>query len=166
MKVKPGAGEKTKTIWLIDWANPKANHFAVTEEVAVLGQHAKRPDVVLYVNGLALGILELKRSNVSVTEGIRQSIGNQKPEFIRRFFSTVQFLFAGNHVEGLRYDLIDTPEKNWLEWKEPSAVTEPLDRALLQMCTKGRFLEFVHDFIASDADVKKVVGVKLVGIVF
>lgn len=155
VKVKPGVGEQTETVWLIDWANPDANHFVVVEEVTVLGQHTKRPDVVLYVNGLALGTIELKRSKVSVTEGIRQTIGNQKPEFIRPFFSTVQFVFAGNDVEGLRYGVIDTPEKYWLEWKEPSEVTDPLDRALLQLCDKGRFLELIHDFIVFDAGVKK-----------
>lgn len=155
VKVKPGVGEQTETIWLIDWANPGANHFVVVEEVTVLGQHTKRPDVVLYVNGIALATIELKRSKVSVTEGIRQTIGNQKAEFIRPFFSTVQFAFAGNDVEGLRYGVIDTPEKYWLEWKEPSEVADPLDRALLQLCDKGRFLELIHDFIVFDAGVKK-----------
>jgi len=155
VKVKPGVGEQTETVWLIDWAHPGANHFVVVEEVTVLGQHTKRPDVVLYVNGIALATIELKRSKVSVTEGIRQTIGNQKPEFIRPFFSTVQFVFAGNDVEGLRYGVIDTPEKYWLEWKEPSEVADPLDRALLQLCEKARFLELVHDFIVFDAGVKK-----------
>lgn len=155
VKVKPGVGEQTETVWLIDWANPGANHFVVVEEVTVLGQHTKRPDVVLYVNGIALATIELKRSKVSVTEGIRQTIGNQKAEFIRPFFSTVQFAFAGNDVEGLRYGVIDTPEKYWLEWKEPSEVADPLDRALLQLCDKGRFLELIHDFIVFDAGVKK-----------
>lgn len=155
VKVKPGVGEQTETVWLIDWANPGANHFVVVEEVTVLGQHTKRPDVVLYVNGLALATIELKRSKVSVTKGIRQTIGNQKPEFIRPFFSTVQFVFAGNDVEGLRYGVIDTPEKYWLEWKEPSEVADPLDRALLQLCDKKRFLELIHDFIVFDAGVKK-----------
>ena len=155
VKVKPGVGEQTETVWLIDWANPDANHFVVVEEVTVLGHHTKRPDVVLYVNGIALATIELKRSKVSVTEGIRQTIGNQKPEFIRPFFSTVQFVFAGNDVEGLRYGVIDTPEKYWLEWKEPSDIGDPLDRALLQLCDKTRFLELVHDFIVFDAGVKK-----------
>lgn len=155
VKVKPGVGEQTETVWLIDWANPHANHFAVVEEVTVLGQHTKRPDVVLYVNGIALATIELKRSKVSVTEGIRQTIGNQKPEFIRPFFSTVQFVFAGNDVEGLRYGVIDTPEKYWLEWKEPSDTADPLDRALLQLCSKERCLELIHDFIVFDAGVKK-----------
>lgn len=153
--VKPGVGQQTETVWLIDWANPDANHFVVVEEVTVLGQHTKRPDVVLYVNGIALATIELKRSKVSVTEGIRQTIGNQKPEFIRPFFSTVQFVLAGNDVEGLRYGVIDTPEKYWLEWKEPSEVADPLDRALLQLCDKSRFLELIHDFIVFDAGVKK-----------
>ena len=62
VKVKPGAGEQYETVWLIDWDNPQANDFAVAEEVTVLGQHTKRPDVVLYVNGIALVTLELKRS--------------------------------------------------------------------------------------------------------
>ncbi len=153
--VKPGVGEQTETVWLIDWANPAANHFVVAEEVTVLGQHTKRPDVVLYVNGLALATLELKRSKVSVSEGIRQTIGNQKPEFIQPFFSTVQLVFAGNDVEGLRYGVIDTAEKYWLEWKEPSDVADPLDRALLQLCDKQRFLELIHDFVVFDSGWKK-----------
>ncbi|MBN8868270.1 MAG: HsdR family type I site-specific deoxyribonuclease [Solirubrobacterales bacterium] len=155
VKVKPGIGEQVKTVWLIDWKNVEANHFAVAEEVTVLGQHTKRPDVVLYVNGLALGVVELKRSKVSVAEGIRQNIGNQKPEFIRPFFSTVQFAFAGNDVEGLRYGVIGTPEKYWLEWKEDSDIAEPLDRALVQMCGKSRFLELIHDFTVFDAGIRK-----------
>ncbi|MGW4579027.1 type I restriction endonuclease subunit R [Rhodococcus aetherivorans] len=155
VKVKPGMGEQSKTVWLIDWKNPEANHFVVVEEVTVAGQHTKRPDVVLYVNGLALATLELKRSKVAVSEGIRQTVGNQKPEFIRSFFSTVQFVFAGNDVEGLRYGVIDTPEKYWLEWKEPSNVADPLDRALLQMCSKPRLLELIHTFVVFDTGVKK-----------
>lgn len=155
VKVQPGAGEKSETVWLVDWSTPEANHFALAEEVTIAGEHSKRPDIVLYVNGLALGTLELKRSKVAVSEGIRQTIGNQDKQFIRSFFSTVQFVFAGNDVEGLRYGVIDTPEKYWLEWKEPSEVEEPLDRGLLQLCSKDRFLELIHDFIVFDAGVKK-----------
>lgn len=161
VKVKRGVGDQFETVWLIDWSNPEANHFVVAEEVAIAGEHNKRPDVVLYVNGLALGLIEFKRSKVSITEGIRQNIGNQSAHFIRPFFSTVQFLFAGNDVEGLRYGVIETPEKYWLEWKEPEGsevgadVAEPLDRAIFQMCSKERFLELIHDFMVFDAGKKK-----------
>jgi type I site-specific restriction-modification system R (restriction) subunit len=58
------------------------NHSAIAEEVTVTGAdakaHTKRPDLVLYVNGIALGVLELKRSTVSVAAGIRQNLDNQK----------------------------------------------------------------------------------------
>jgi type I restriction enzyme, R subunit len=155
VKVKPGVGEQTETVWLIDWARPEANHFALAEEVTVLGQHTKRPDIVVYVNGIALGTIELKRSKVAVSEGIRQSYGNQRPEFIRSFFTTVQLVMAGNDVEGLRYSVIDTPEKYWLAWREPSDIADPLDRSLTQLCSKERLLELVHDFMVFDAGQKK-----------
>ncbi len=154
-KVKPGAGEQYETVKLIDWDNPRANHFVVVEEVTVLGQHSKRPDVVLYVNGIALVTLELKRSYVAVSEGIRQTIGNQQPEFILPFFTTVQLVMASNDVEGLRYAVIDTPEKYWMAWKEPSPIENPLNRSLSQLCSKDRLLELIHDFMVFDAGVKK-----------
>ncbi|MGA5413288.1 type I restriction endonuclease subunit R [Streptomyces pseudogriseolus] len=155
VKVKPGVGERTETVWLVNWAHPEANHFALAEEVTVLGQHTKRPDIVLYVNGIAFGTIELKRSKVAVSEGIRQSIGNQRREFIRPFFTTVQFVMAGNNVEGLRYSAIDTAEKYWLAWREPSDIADPLDRSLTQLCSKERLLELVHDFMVFDAGQKK-----------
>lgn len=96
------------------------------------------------------------RSKVAVSEGIRQTIGNQKADFIRPFFTTIQLLFAGNDVEGLRYSVIDTPEKYWLAWKEPSEIEAPLDRALTQLCSKDRLLENVHDFMVFDAGVTRL----------
>ncbi|MGA5898090.1 type I restriction endonuclease subunit R [Streptomyces venetus] len=155
ISVKRGAGENSEHVWPIDWNNPDANHFVVVEEVSVKGKNNKRPDIVLYVNGIALGVIELKRSKVSVSEGIRQNIANQAQDFIRPFFATVQLLFAGNDVEGMRYGVIETPEKYWLPWKEDSKVANPLDRVLLQMCAKERFLELIHDFIVFDRGVKK-----------
>ena len=159
VKVKPGAGLQNETVWLMDWATPEANHFTIAEEVTIQGQHTKRPDLVLYVNGIAFATVELKRSKVGVAEGIRQTIGNQDAHFVRPFFTTVQLVFAGNDTEGLRYGVIDTAEKYWLEWKESTdlfaEVEQPLDRALSQMCSKARLLELVHDFMVFDAGVKK-----------
>ncbi len=123
-------------------ADPKAQH--------------QRPDIVLYVNGIAWGVLELKRSIVSVSEGIRQNLDNQKKVFIEPFFSTMQWIMAGNDTEGLRYGTIQTPEKYYLTWKEQSPIENPLDRALTQLCNKTRFLELIHDFIVFDAGMKKL----------
>ena len=160
VKVPPAVGEKAVTVWPIDWSNPAANDFAVAEEVTVTaGENARRPDLVLYVNGIALGVLELKRSTVSVSEGIRQNLDSQKKEFIRPFFATVQLVMAGNDTEGLRYGVVETPEKHWLRWKEagahPAAGGNPLLRELGQLCARERLLEIVHDFMVFDAGLRK-----------
>ena len=159
VKVKPDVGEHNITVWLIDWAHPGDNDFGLAEEVTVYGVNDKRPDIVLYVNGIAFGVLELKRSTVAVTEGIRQNLDSQKPAFIRPFFATVQLIMAGNETEGLRYSMIETPEKFWLRWKEagapPGAGDNPLLRELGQLCNKERLLELVHDFMVFDAGIKK-----------
>lgn len=153
--VKPSVQEQTVTVWLIDWDNPGNNDFAVAEEVTVAGVNTKRPDVVLYVNGIALGVLELKRSTVAVAEGIRQNLDNQKRDFIQPFFATMQLAMAGNPTEGLRYGVIETPEKFWMEWKESSEIEDPLERGLHQLCRKERLLEIIHDFMVFDAGIKK-----------
>ena len=111
---------------------------------------------MLYVNGLALGVLELKRSIVSVAQGIRQNLDNQKQVFIEPFFSTMQLIMAGNDTEGLRYGSIQTPEKYYLAWKEDSPIENLLDRQLTQMCSKSRLLELIHGFIVFDAGIKKL----------
>ena len=165
VKEKEGTGEQNQTVWLIDWENPAANNFAIAEEVTVKGELKKRPDIVIYVNGIALGVIELKRSSVSVSEGIRQNLDNQKKDFIRNFFTTMQLVMAGNDTQGIRYGTIETSEKYYLKWKEPDgsgslpstdvSTESLLDTHVAQLCDKGRFLQLVHDYIVFDAGVKK-----------
>jgi len=156
VKLSEDVGENKKDIWLIDWEKPKNNNFYIAEEVTIHGQNEKRPDVVLYVNGIAVGVLELKRSTVSVSEGIRQNLDNQKEIFIKPFFNTMQLIMAGNDTEGLRYGTIETPEKYYLNWKEDSTVANKLDRQLIQLCQKDRLIELLHDFLAYDRGIKKL----------
>ena len=151
------AGKQVKRVHFVDWKNPENNDFAVAEEVTVAGKDKpRRPDVVLYVNGIALGVLELKRSTVSVGEGVRQNIGNQSPDAIAHFFTTAQLVMAGNTSQGLRYGTAGTPEEHYLVWREESEEKNPLHRSLLQLCRKSRLLEIVHDFIVFDSGVKKL----------
>lgn len=151
------ASQNKKFVQLINWGNPFANDFYVAEEVTVKGKHTKRPDIVVYVNGIALAVVELKRSTISVHQGIRQNLDNQTDEFIPQFFTTIQLIFAGNDTEGLHYGVIKTPEKFWLRWKEPAdtAAYNELDRSILQLFDKTRFLEFIHDCIIFDGGIKK-----------
>ena len=153
-------GEQSQTVHFIDWEHPENNRFTIAEEVTIKGKRTKRPDIVLYINGIALGVIELKRSIVSVSEGIRQNIGNQKDAFIQPFFTTMQLMIAGNDTEGLRYGTTETTEDYYLSWnaKDPDFANESnrLDRHLMQVCQKSRFLEIIHDFILFDNGIKKI----------
>lgn len=152
------ADKVTETVQLINWQEPEKNDFAIAEEVTLKGGHERRPDLVLYVNGIAVGVLELKNSRVSIGDGIRQSLSNQQPEFNAWFFSTVQFVFAGNDSEGLQYGAIGTPEKYFLKWKEDEKDNSrlKLDKYLLKICRKERLLELMYDFVLFDGGVKKL----------
>src|SRR4029077_19500987 len=140
--VKTEAGKVTDTVHLINWEEPEENDFAIAEEVTLLGNHERRPDLVLYVNGIAIGGVELKNSRINIGECIRQLLSNQQPEFNERFFSTVQFVFAGNDSEGLQYATVGTPEKYFLRWKEDEQddTRFKIDKYLLKMCNKERLI--------------------------
>ncbi len=170
-EVREDIGENKLTVKFINWDDVYDNEFYIAEEVSIQGEHTKRPDLVLYVNGIALGVLELKRSTVSVTEGIRQNLDNQESDFIRPFFHTMQLVMAGNDTEGLRYGTIETPEKYYLSWKEDEkaqdrlsrevreladGVEHILDKQLIGMCHKQRFLDIIYYFTVFDRGIKKL----------
>lgn len=176
--VQSEIGQNKETVWLIDWEHPMQNDFAIAEEVTIKGVHNKRPDIVLYINGIAMGVLELKRSTVSISEGIRQNLDNQKHIFIKPFFSTIQYVMAGNDIEGIAYGAIETKEKYFMKWKEVSEEVNkndvyllqltkpirdraakydyPLDRNIVELLNKERFIELLHDFIVYDRGIKKL----------
>src|SRR3984893_2300555 len=156
--VKIEAGKVTETVHLINWQEPEQNDFAIAEEVTLRGNHERRPDIVLYVNGIAIGVLELKNSRVSIGDGIRQNLSNQQPEFNAWFFSTVQIVFAGNDSEGLRYGAIGREEKYFLKGKEDEEDDSrfKLDKYLLKMCRKDRLIELMQDFVLFDGGRKKL----------
>ena len=158
VSVREELGELKERAWFINWKEPLKNNFAIAEEVTVKGRNNKRPDIVIYVNGIAIGVIELKRSKVGVTQGIRQNLDNQKEAFIQSFFTTTQYLFAGNDTQGLRYGTIETSEKYYLQWKEEAdkLFDYTLDKHLFLMCQKERLLELMHDFVVFDKGTKKL----------
>lgn len=165
VQVQIEVSKSHETVHLIDWENPVNNDFAVAEEVTLKnGGHERRPDIVLYINGIAIGVIELKRSSVEVADGVRQLITNQEEIFNKNFFSTVQFVFAGSDSQGLLYGTTGTPEKLFVQWKTEECLLpdaelstgEILDTPLLQMCQKERFLDLIRNFIIFDGGQKKV----------
>ena len=160
--VQTAAGQAHETVHLVDWEHPETNDFALAEEVTLKGGYERRPDIVLYLNGLAVGVIELKRGSAEIGDGVRQLITNQEEIFNKTFFSTAQLLFAGSDAQGLRYGTMGTPEQFFVEWKDEAPTDAApvagalLDRPLAQMCNKARLLDLIRNFIIFDAGYKKV----------
>lgn len=175
-KVKPSPEASEETVFFIDFDQPANNDFAIAEEVTVVEVQEKRPDLVIYLNGIAVAVIELKRSAISVSEGIHQNLTNQKDSFIEPFFTTVQFCMAGNESEGLRYGTLKTKAKFYMEWKPDGFLSNEderdvndvriedqcmqidnnLLRSLYAMFDKTRFLDLIENFIVFDKGIKKV----------
>lgn len=150
----------SERVHYINWNDFSKNDFYIAEEVTYNGNHEKRPDIVIYVNGIALAVIELKSGRVDVAEAIRQNITNQRRE-ITSFFTTVQFVIAGNESQGLRYGTTLTKEKYYLQWKEYNYETKEAYKLgffdeIKTLLNKNRFLEIIHDFIVFDCGIKKL----------
>ena len=160
VSVQIAAGQPNEQVHLVDWQTPENNDFALAEEVTLRGGYQRRPDLVVYLNGIAVVVIELKRSSVEIADGVRQLITNQEEIFNLGFFATVQLVFAGSDSQGLRYGTVTTREEFFVDWK--AANTDPLttgallDRPLADMCEKSRLLDLIRNFIIFDNGIKKV----------
>lgn len=122
----PDGKKHQPTIPVIDWATPEANRWDVTEEMEVLsaqGTHNRIPDVVGFVNGIPLVVIEAKRpesgnqNKAMVDEGISQHLRNQRQDEIPHLFAYAQLLLAISNSEG-RYGTTHTPAKFWSRWRD------------------------------------------------
>ncbi|MDY0207526.1 MAG: type I restriction endonuclease subunit R [Pseudomonas sp.] len=114
------------TVALIDWHNPANNSFTFTEEFSVTragGIESRRPDIVCFVNGIPLVVIEAKRPDghsnkgPTVDEGISQSLRNQRNDEIPLLFAYSQLLLSINGNQG-RYGTCGTAKKFWSAWRE------------------------------------------------
>ena len=122
----PDGKKHQPTIALVEWGDAAANRWDVIEELEVLsthGTHHRVPDVLAYVNGLPLAVIEAKRPDAThagqamVDEGISQQLRNQRHDEIPHLFAYAQLLLAVSHTEG-RYGTTGTPMKFWARWRE------------------------------------------------
>jgi type I restriction enzyme R subunit len=104
----------------IEWSDWRANTFQVTAEYTAseAGGSTIRVDLVLFVNGIPLGLIEVKASHISSDQGVGQQIRNQKAgEGVPSLFYSAQLLLAANSHDP-RYGTVGTPRKLWSVWKE------------------------------------------------
>ena len=156
----------------IDFEHPENNDFYVTEEFSVLRMNGKdyaRPDIVLFVNGIPLAVIECKDASVPIIQAISQNIRNQKPDYIPQLFKFIQIVMATNKNE-TKYATCGTPDKFWSTWNEQyvekqnelldkTVIGRQLtkqDRDIISLFEKERFLELIKDFIIFEAGKKKI----------
>ena len=111
---------KSHTVRYIDWKNPGANVLHVTAEFSVERSGSAeivRPDIVLFVNGIPVVVIECKAPVVGVDQGVSQMIRNQGKDYIPRLFTYVQLVMAMNKNE-VKYATAETPKEFWSVWKE------------------------------------------------
>lgn len=161
IKSQPSPEENHEDVMFFDFDHPQNNHFAIAEEVSyidpLLGKN-KRPDIVVYVNGIALAVIELKRSLVNYEEGIKQHLSNER-DFIPSFFTTTQFTIASNDDVEFRYGTIGTPLAFWCKWKrDTNKVGDTISEkeAYRLFFNKENFMFFFHYGVLNDGGIKKV----------
>ncbi|OUD36302.1 type I restriction endonuclease subunit R [Flavobacterium sp. FPG59] len=169
---------KAYTMKYIDWENPEKNAYHITDEFVVEGiKEKRRPDIVLFINGIPFIVIENKRrdKNTSLTEAISQHIRNQKrEEGIPKLYHYAKILLAVQPNE-VKYGAVGTPEKFWAIWKEDNEKEAQKlinsskngikkedreatlqDKSLLSLCSIERVLEFVFKYLVYDGPNIKV----------
>ncbi len=171
--------KKSYTMRYIDWQNPENNVYHVTEEFAVMRtglNDTYRPDIVLFVNGIPLVVIECKRPDVKGAEeqAVSQHLRNQKDDGIRGLYVYSALLLAIGNSFG-SYATTGSPAQFWNKWHEifPGANAEqeyrvrlqclvgnrestPQDEYLYNLCRPERLLELVYHFTIFDAGIKKL----------
>jgi type I restriction enzyme R subunit len=161
--------KKSFSLNYIDFKTPTNNHFHFTEEFVVdrVTKNEKvktrRPDLVLFINGIPFAVIELKKSSVDTEQGISQMLRNQGEKEIPQLFKYVQFTLAGNN-HSPQYATTKTPKKFYAVWEEEeeldTLITDrtpsKLDNTIFSLFSKQRVLDLIHSYIIFDGKVKKV----------
>ena len=162
--------KKSFSLHYIDYKVPENNVFHVTEEFVVdrVNQQeqtkTRRPDLVLFINGIPIGVIELKKSTRGTEEGISQMLRNQSIDEIPTLFKYVQMTLVGNN-HSPQYGTTGTPKKFYAVWKEKDIdlksmlkgrTPSPLDKTVYALFEKSRMVELLHSFVIFDGKVKKI----------
>jgi len=111
---------KSFNLHYIDWRNPARNVFHVTAEFPVeraRSMETARPDIVLFVNGIPLAVIECKSPKIEIEQAVSQSIRNQGDDYIPRLFVYAQLLMGINKNDA-RFATAGSAAKFWGVWKE------------------------------------------------
>lgn len=168
----PDGSIKSFTIKYIDWENINNNIFHVVKEFYVERENGEgnvRPDIVLFVNGIPLGVIECKSSSVHMEQGISQMLRNQGKDYIPQLFKYSQILMSTNKNE-TEYGTCYTPRKFWAVWREENEewlqhqlsktvfnrLPTNQDKNIISLFHPSRLLELTKYFMLYENNIKKV----------
>lgn len=167
--------KRSYNINYIDWENIDNNDFHFTEEYKLeknkksIDENHIIPDIVVFINGIPMAVIEAKRPSISIDEAMSQMIRNQKPDYIPDLFKYVQIVMATNKNQ-VKYASCGTPKKFWSMWREEDndwhnellkkividrEITKQ-DEDIVSLFSRERFLEIIQYFILFDLNVKKI----------
>ena len=164
--------KKSFSLQYIDFKHPENNVFHISEEFSVNRQmttemeKTRRPDLVVFINGIPLCVIELKKSSIDAEQGISQMIRNQGKDEIPHLFKFIQLTIAGNNHTSY-YGTVGTLKKFYAVWEEEESLEElasivkgrtisPLDKTLYVLLKPARLLELLHSYIIFDNKIKKI----------
>ncbi|GAA0777096.1 HsdR family type I site-specific deoxyribonuclease [Clostridium subterminale] len=164
--------KRSFTINFIDWEDIGNNDFYMVEEFSVENEGGKknsRPDIVLFINGIPFGVIECKKSSISIEQGISQMLRNQSKDYIPHLFKFIQIVMATNKNE-TKYATCNIPKKFWSIWKEKDEtwlnnqlsktvegrIPTNQDKNIISLFHPERVIEFIKYFILFDKNVKKI----------
>ncbi|WP_288685079.1 HsdR family type I site-specific deoxyribonuclease [uncultured Brachyspira sp.] len=187
---KIGDKQDSFSINYIDFKNIENNVFHITEEFEVNRNaidekiKTRRPDLVVFINGIPIAVIELKNAVVNVEEAITQMIRNQEQNEIPNLFKFTQLLICAND-DKVKYGTLGTTSKFYAVWKDKEQydynkskdalikneesriqkeikeiikdrVINDIDITLYSFFQKERFLDILEYFIIFDNGIKKV----------
>ena len=168
----PDGSRKSFSLRYIDWDDAYKNVYHVAEEFIVEredGEGHIRPDIVLFVNGIPLGVIECKRASIDIRQGIEQMLRNQGKDYAPHLFKYSQILMATNKNE-TKYATSYTPRKFWSVWREEyedwlqdnlsKTVFDRLptnqDKNIISLFHPERLMEITKYFVLYDKNIKKI----------
>jgi len=147
-------GERqTETVKIIDFENPKENHFMLVSQLWITGElHTRRPDLIGFVNGLPLVLIELKASHKNLRNAYSQNIRDYK-DTIPQLFWYNAFIIISNGIES-KVGTLTGAYEHFNEWKKIKDEKEvgkvSMETVIKGTCEPARLLDIVENFILFD----------------
>lgn len=144
-----GGGQKIERVRVVDWENPAANDFLVVSQLSVTGPlYTRRPDIVGFVNGLPLVVIELKKPGVPAQQAFDDNLTCYKSDIPQLFWFN-GLTIASNGTES-RVGSLTADWERFFEWKRIEREDEPrrvsLEVMLRGTCEPSRLLDLLENF--------------------